>query len=305
MIREKIGESGKGAMTAGMNSAIKHLATIMCCWALVTTAASASEPTGGESPVTQVQPAVDGINAKLSFVGAVDGTETYGAVGAITFPLGHQFGLQLDGVAAEVDAGPFGDIGVLGGAAHLFWRDPSKGLIGIYSRVLHADVFGGLTTFALAAEGAVYRGRFTVEGMAGVSGGDVDTGFLSIAIAKYYPTDQLVLQAGHTFKNGDHAFITGGEWGLPAAGRATTSSVFVDGFVSETGDAGAMAGLRFYFGQSDKSLMRRHREDDPAATDVHTELHLLYNNNCIHSCRNDASDKIIQIYSRYIPTAAQ
>ena len=39
------------------------------------------------------------------------------------------------------------------------------------------------------------------------------------------------------------------------------ASLFVEG---RAGDyTGVWGGLRFYFGQSDKSLIRRHREDDP------------------------------------------
>jgi len=42
------------------------------------------------------------------------------------------------------------------------------------------------------------------------------------------------------------------------------ASLFVRGSLSEYGDGVVFGGLRFYFGQRDKTLMRRHREDDPA-----------------------------------------
>ena len=273
----------------------------LCCLLFSIATALASEPTQAPERAGQSLPAVDGANSKLSFIGAVDGSETFGAVGAVTVPLGHQFGLQFDGAAANVDAGPIGDIGVVGGAAHLFWRDPSKGLIGGYTKLSHADVFGGLTTFSLAAEVAVYRGRLTVEGIAGVSGGDVETDFLSIAMAKYYVTDQLALQIGHAYQHSQHALLMGAEWALPSSKGATTASLFVNGHVTETGYSGALAGLRFYFGQHDKTLIRRHREDDPTAHMVHSEMQLLFGDNCVYSCQHDAQDEAILLYSELLP----
>jgi len=41
------------------------------------------------------------------------------------------------------------------------------------------------------------------------------------------------------------------------------TSLFAEGRFGEGDFHGVWAGLRFYFGQKDKSLIRRHREDDP------------------------------------------
>jgi hypothetical protein len=41
-------------------------------------------------------------------------------------------------------------------------------------------------------------------------------------------------------------------------------SLFVEGRVGEDNASGVWGGIRFYFGQKDKPLIRRHREDDPA-----------------------------------------
>jgi hypothetical protein len=48
-----------------------------------------------------------------------------------------------------------------------------------------------------------------------------------------------------------------GDTGLPL-------SLTVDGQLGEDGYTSAMAGLSLYFGGEDKSLIRRHREDDPS-----------------------------------------
>jgi hypothetical protein len=47
-----------------------------------------------------------------------------------------------------------------------------------------------------------------------------------------------------------------GDTGIPA-------SITVDGRIGEDGFSSVMAGISLYFGGEDKSLIRRHREDDP------------------------------------------
>jgi hypothetical protein len=75
----------------------------------------------------QQMPAVDGINAKIDgYGGGANGSNGfYGTSGSLSVPLGQQWGLQLDG-----DVGSDRGIGYYSGAGHLFWRDPSIGLLG-------------------------------------------------------------------------------------------------------------------------------------------------------------------------------
>ena len=75
-----------------------------------------------------VAPAVDGVNWKVDGLGGSIANGGFGAGrGAVTVPLGGQFGFQLDGIAGGFDDRFFG-----GAAGHLFWRDPARGLIGLY-----------------------------------------------------------------------------------------------------------------------------------------------------------------------------
>jgi hypothetical protein len=53
-----------------------------------------------------------------------------------------------------------------------------------------------------------------------------------------------------------------GEYGI-ALGGGRMASLFASGWIGEHGDNGALAGLRIYFGQHDKSLIDRHRQGDP------------------------------------------
>ncbi len=41
------------------------------------------------------------------------------------------------------------------------------------------------------------------------------------------------------------------------------AAVFAEGRAGESDFFGAWGGVRIYFGQKDKTLIRRHREDDP------------------------------------------
>jgi hypothetical protein len=70
----------------------------------------------------QPLPAVDGINGKIDgWGGGGNGTNGfYGGDASLSIPIAQQWGLQLDGFGGS-DQG----IGNYGGAAHLFWRDPS------------------------------------------------------------------------------------------------------------------------------------------------------------------------------------
>ena len=79
-------------------------------------------------------PAVDGINGKIDgYGGGANHTNGfYGGTGSLSVPLAQQWGAQFDGGVGS-DEG----IGWLGGAGHLFWRDPSIGLLGAFGSYSH------------------------------------------------------------------------------------------------------------------------------------------------------------------------
>ena len=108
-------------------------------------------------------PAVDGINGKIDgYGGGANHTNGfYGGTGSLSVPLAQQWGAQFDGGVGS-DEG----IGWLGGAGHLFWRDPSIGLLGAFGSDSHwngIDIvnFGHISTDTghFAAEGEYYWGR--------------------------------------------------------------------------------------------------------------------------------------------------
>src|SRR5262249_35117626 len=74
----------------------------------------------------QPLPAVDGINGKIAgFGGGANGF--YGANGSLALPIARQLGAQIDGGVGSLDSSGWSH-----GAGHLFWRDPSIGLLGAY-----------------------------------------------------------------------------------------------------------------------------------------------------------------------------
>ncbi len=254
-----------------MTAATKRLLVSLFLLSLLSGHTSASEPTPFPEPVRETRPAVDGVNGKLSFAKTIDGPEVQSISGALSMPIGNQFGLQIDGKAAEVDTDIVGDIPVYAAAAHAFWRDPTKGMLGLYAGYSHIDILQGLSFGVLGIESALYIGRFSIDVLAGGIDGDiVDASFFDVAQLSYYPTDDLRLQVGHSYAFGSHSLIYGLEWSL--GGHAgTAAALYASGSMTQDGTHAAGLGLRFYFGQSDKTLIRRHREDDPATT-PHTKL---------------------------------
>ncbi len=217
-------------------------------------------------------PAVDGLNFKADgFGGTIANRTVYGADGTVSIPLGGQFGLQLDGAVGSFDGRSFGS-----GAAHAFWRDPAKGLAGFYTSHTGWDQMGGVYVGRYGAEGALYLDRWTLEGIAGVETGSnksetvgnvidtfaIKTRFFDQVSASYYVTDNLRVSLGHAYTDGRSMATLGGEWGFRVGDR-TMGSLFIEGRAGEGDFHGVWGGLRFYFGNRDKTLIRRNREDDP------------------------------------------
>jgi hypothetical protein len=231
----------------------------------------ADAPSSFAPPAAQ-KPAVDGINGSLSALGGGgDSDGIFGLVGKLSIPVGHAFGTQFDGGVFSNDGNTYFSV-----ANHTFWRDPDVGLAGVYGSFSHYDAAGGLNGGRVGAEGEAYLGRFTIRGVAGVefSNGDSSTSgstltsyddgtrFFDMVDFAYYPTDNISVYAGHRYTGGNHALALGTEV-LFQNGSGTAFSAFAEGRIGESDHQSAWVGVRAYFGQSDKSLIRRHREDDP------------------------------------------
>jgi hypothetical protein len=221
-------------------------------------------------------PAVDGINAKIDGYsgGANHSNGFYGANGSLSVPLAQQWGLQLDG-----GVGSDQSIGTFGGAGHLFWRDPSIGLLGAYGSYSHWNGFDTLSlghisanTGRFAAEGEYYLNRWTISGLVGAETVSINSGVVPFSVpnrffddvsASYYVADNFKLSIGHLYTFGRNGLTLGSEYGF-ALGGGRMVSLFVNALFAEGGNNAVLGGVRFYFGQRDKTLIDRNRQDDPA-----------------------------------------
>jgi len=247
------------------------------------------------------KPAVDGVNGKLTvYGGAGQGNSINiagipglsparsstvwkgvgGAIGTISVPLGHSFGGQLDLGSGAFGNRPFGDA-----AGHLFWRDPDRGLIGAYGSGLLYGNHVGRGAWMTAGEFEVYLGKFTGRAVIGVQGASSYSAglnpfevysyggpsafttsdyFTDIVEAKFYPIDDLALSVGHFYTFGRNAVMGEVEYLLPQfRGGNIAPSAFVQASYGWNNSSNIMAGIRVYFGNHDKTLIRRQREDDP------------------------------------------
>ena len=143
-------------------------------------ARSADLPTKAPARVGCVQ-AVDGLNAKVAgWGGSLANKGLYGGSGSVSLPLGCEFGAQIDGTVASFDKRFLGSIG-----GHLFWRDPSKGLLGAYGSYTFWNQAGGVRANHIGPEGELYYGRWTLQGVGGVEFGNTTSATVGDIIQTY------------------------------------------------------------------------------------------------------------------------
>ena len=182
--------------------------------------------------------------------------------GSVSVPVGQQFGFQLDGAYNDLDNNGV-DLSLSAIGGHFFWRDPSNALLGIYGEYKE---FGDLIdTYMIAAEGEFYREQFTLEWYAGLENletpfGDSDF-FAGEAVLAFYPTENSRVHAGVRRRIETTSLVLGAEFMADTGGASP--SVFIDAAFGDEDTTTVMGGLRLYLGSGSKSLIRRHREDDP------------------------------------------
>jgi hypothetical protein len=229
-------------------------------------------------------PAVDAVNEKFeAFGGSLAGKSVYGVNGSLTVPLGGQYGAQFDGSVGGLDGSAFG-----AAAAHLFWRNPSQALLGIYVSENYWDRHGGTNVGHVAGEGEYYWGRVTLQGIAGVEFGNSTTASISTVTTgpvftttstlfdaynvktrffdeinlKYYFANDIAGYVGHRYLGGLNALALGAELARPLS-PGVLASAFVEGRLGENNAEGIWGGLKLYFGPSDMPLIAKHRNEDP------------------------------------------
>jgi hypothetical protein len=242
------------------------------------------------APVPLALPAVDGINYRASlFGGSLWERSLGGGDATIAMPLAPNYGFQADGVVSSWGGRFYGEL-----HGHWFWRDPAVGMLGLYAAYTHLSRFGDVHAAYLGAEFARYYGPWELKGLVGVETGnsasaltsptilttyDIDTRFFDRIDLSYYFTENMKLGIGHRYLSGKNALALRGEWAAPLGG-GRMASIFVEGRAGEDNFKSIWAGLRMYFGNKDKSLIRRHREDILSDTVIGFDRETRLNQRC-------------------------
>ncbi|MFZ1813833.1 MAG: hypothetical protein WBO55_02850 [Rhizobiaceae bacterium] len=212
------------------------------------------------TPVAYQGGAVDGINFKASAItGVIGGYTNHMFLASVATPLPYldQFGAQLDFGIGNYRS----DYISAAAGLHLFWRDPSVGLVGIYGdwgyvNPEHAGRVG--------LEASMYNGNWTLEGVAGVTFGQhVLTQFFDEVDLAYYFTDNFRASIGHRLTTRGNVGNISFEY-MPELGAGNGWSIYGEAEAGEDDYSGAWIGLRYSFGTSSASTLKaRDRTADP------------------------------------------
>jgi hypothetical protein len=207
---------------------------------------------GLAAPAWAGQAAVAGINGKIQgLAGKVEGDDLRAGEVSLTVPLGAQAGLQVDGAYGEL-----GENQLKGVALHLFSRHPENYLLGILGA--HAEL-ENVDLNRAGLEGELYHGPVTLASFLGYQLGDVDDTLFGTLDLRWYPAGNLMLAVGGSIADSkDSQLHLGAEYQIVAGLTA-----YLDLATGENHYEHALFGLRYYFGGG-KTLIRRHREDDPS-----------------------------------------
>jgi len=177
----------------------------------------------------------------------------------LTVPISCRFGLQIDAAVGSLGGNDAGGV-----AGHFFARDPSAYLFGVlasYSEIADNQIF------RVGAEVELYNGQVSLEGLLGYESADDidltpdgnDNDVFGQLVAAFYPTDDFRIHAGYRRFLAVDTAVAGFEWQPDGA----SYSLFAEAQAGDNDFRTIFGGIRFYFGAEDKSLIRRHREDDP------------------------------------------
>lgn len=196
-------------------------------------------------------PAVSGLNGKVdAYIGNFDGESNGVVLGSLTMPVGKHLGVQFDVMQGRASGDDQQGI-----AAHGFWRNPEQGLIGL-TAALYEQNDVEVEQFGVEAEW--YTKDFTFAGGVAERSGDIDSSTVSNIGLSYYLHDDLAVSLTGDFTDEENLAGLGVEYQTPASGF----TVYANTERSDEDTDRNTFGFRYYFGEQ-KSLKRRHREDDP------------------------------------------
>jgi hypothetical protein len=208
-------------------------------------------------PVAAQGPAVSQPNLSVMTRGALfdenhfgsDGFAGVGIKGVV--PLGTPFGFQGE---AAVGTDKYWGVG-----GHLFYRDPDRGLLGVFSSYEQNDN-GHISR--VGGEGSLYLGNFAIDSLAGYQQSTGGNGFYGKLDLSFYATPDFKLSGGVETEPQAIFGHAGFEW-QPAFTGVSGISIYADGRFGDPDRNRVMAGINFHFGGVGKTLLDRDRRDDP------------------------------------------
>ena len=195
--------------------------------------------------------AVSQTNGKIeTLFGNVDGKRANLLAGSLSAPLSSKFGIQGDALTGKINSKTSNGLGL-----HLFWRDSDIGLLGLTtSRVKYNS--NKLKRTSL--EGEYYFKKVTISGELGRQTGDIKKSNYNRLNLSYYPVNNLALSIGNSHTNISNKNNIDIEYQTKINGL----SLFANFAKGNNNYDHAIGGIRYYFGKQ-KSLIERHRNDDP------------------------------------------
>ena len=214
----------------------------------------------GANAAAAAEPAVSETNLKVTAAATDSNGSNNGWFfgGALTAPVGERWGFEAE-AAVSGDANDT----VYGAAGHLFTRDPSSHLLGIFAAYASEDTFGlDLTT--IGAEAEIYQNQLSILAKAGYAFSNaavLEGGFADIDL-RWYITDDFAVTGGASFREtADNVGRASAEW-RPGFSALPGLAFRIDGAWGDNDYEAYSGGLTYYFG-SDASLKDRHRKQDP------------------------------------------
>ena len=212
----------------------------------------------GANAAAAAEPAVNPTNLKVTAAGVnSDAGDGWFFGGALTAPLGNAWGFQ--GEAAV--SGNEGDT-TYGVGGHIFTRDPSSYLLGIFAAYAAEDRLD-LNATRFGAEAEIYLNQLTILAKAGYQFSNdtaLEGGFGDIEL-RWYISDDFALAAGGAFVDDLETARVGAEW-RPGFSALPGLAFRVDGAFADDDIDTYTGGLTYYFG-ADATLKDRHRKQDP------------------------------------------
>ena len=150
---------------------------------------------------------------------------------------------------------------------HLFWRDPSYGLVGAFASY-EKNSSSDMTR--IGGEAEMYMNQFTVRGALAEQGGTKSGVFGKLDLV-FYATPEFSVTGGIVTDPGATYGHVGFEWQSAMTGLSGMS-IFADGQFGQANRTQFMAGLKFHFGGAGRSLIDRDRRDDPEFSLFHLPL---------------------------------